>query len=347
MTRYRFFRGSEARRRPEVSALAGAALAIAAVAAVRRWRESRYSLAGRVVLITGGSRGLGLLLAREYARLGARLVLAARDKKTLDRACAELVSGGVEVLGIPCDVGDRGDVAALIETVIERCGRIDVIVNDAGRIEVGPLGSMTPTDFEHAMDTNFWGAFNVVNASLPHLVPGQARIVNISSVGGLVSVPHLLPYSASKFALTGFSLGLAAELAPRGIRVTTVCPWLMRTGSPVNATFKGDAAKEHAWFSVADSLPLLSLSAPRAARAIVRASRRGDRMLKLGLATKLASLVNALWPGTVAAASGIIERLLPDGTDKRARRGGDVETRTPKWLTRLSDRAAEANNELG
>ncbi len=327
--------------------LIGATVLAAGWLAARRWRESRYSLAERVVLITGGSRGLGLLLAREYARLGARLVLAARDRKTLERACEELAGEGVEVIGIPCDVGDRGDVAALVETIIERCGRIDVIVNDAGRIEVGPLGSMTPTDFEHAMDTNFWGAFNVVNVALPHLTPGQGRIVNISSVGGLVSVPHLLPYSASKFALTGFSLGLAAELAPKGIRVTTVCPWLMRTGSPINAKFKGDAAKEHAWFSVADSLPLLSISGPRAARAIVSASRRGDVMLKLGLATKFATLANTLWPGTVAAASSVIERLLPAGTDRRARRGGEVERLAPSWLTRLGDRAAAANNELG
>lgn len=345
MTRLLSDRG-RATRLSTTRAVGAATLAIAAYAAVRRWRASRYDLSGRVVLITGGSRGLGLLLAREFAKHGARLVLASRDRPTLVRACAELSAGGAQALGVPCDVADRGDVAALIETVIERCGRIDVIVNDAGRIEVGPLPAMTRTDFERAMDTNFWGAFHVVSAGLPHLIPGQSRIVNISSVGGLVSVPHLMPYSASKFALTGFSLGLAAELAPKGIRVTTVCPWLMRTGSPVNATFKGDAAKEYAWFSVADSLPLLSMSGPRAARAIVRASRRGDVILRLGLATKLAALAGALFPGAVVRASALIEKLLPAGADTRAHRGGDLE-QPPHWLTALGDRAAASNNELG
>lgn len=345
MTRLRLDRG-HGTRRSTAGAFCAASVVLATYAAVRRWRESRYDLSGRVVLITGGSRGLGLLLAREYAKHGARLVLAARDRPTLARACAELAAGGTQAMGVPCDVTDRGDVAALIETVIERCGRLDVIVNDAGRIEVGPLPAMTATDFERAMDTNFWGAFHVINASLPHLVPGQSRIVNISSVGGLVSVPHLLPYSASKFALTGFSLGLAAELAPKGIRVTTVCPWLMRTGSPVNASFKGDAAKEYAWFSVADSLPLLSMNGPRAARAIVRASRRGDVMLRLGLATKLASLAGALFPGAVVRASALIERLLPAGADTRAHRGSELEP-PPHWLTTLGDRAAASNNELG
>jgi len=327
-------------------ALGALGLLAAGCFAARRWRESRYSLAGRVVLITGGSRGLGLMLAREYARHGARLVLAARDSATLEAARSELAAAGAEVIAVPCDVGNRGDVADLIETVIERCGRIDVVVNDAGRIEVGPAWAMTATDFEHAMKTNFWGAFNVVNASLPHLLPGESRIVNISSIGGLISVPHLLPYSASKFALTGFSLGLAAELAPKGIRVTTVCPGLMRTGSPVNASFKGDAASEHAWFDVADSLPLLSMSGPRAARAIVRASRRGATLLKLGWSAKLAAVVNALWPTAIVRASAIAVRLLPKGEDTRAHRGGDVERKTPEWLTALSDRAALANNEL-
>jgi NAD(P)-dependent dehydrogenase (short-subunit alcohol dehydrogenase family) len=312
----------------------------------RLWRERRYTLTGRVVLITGGSRGLGLLLAREYARQGARLVLSGRDPASLERACQELRAHGAEVLGVPCDVCDEGEVFAMVTRAMEHFGRLDVVVNDAGRIEVGPLDAMTVSDFRDAMATNFWGAFNVINATLAHLPSGGGRIVNISSVGGLLSVPHLLPYSASKFALTGFSLGLRMELERKGIQVVTVCPGLMRTGSPINATFKGDAAAEYAWFSVADSLPFVSMSGPRAARAIVRASRRGDVLLVLGLPAKLAAVAQALLPATVVRASALVTRLLPQGTSTRAFHGTSIEHRPPAWLTTLGDRAAAQNNEI-
>jgi len=314
--------------------------------ALRRWREARYDLAGRVVLITGGSRGLGLLLAREYARLGARLVLVARDGDALERAAAELRSGGSEVLAVRCDVTDRAQVRSMLDQALQRFGRIDVLVNDAGRIEVGPLPSMTLDDFSSAMNTNFWGAVFVTHEALRHLPEGEGRIVNISSIGGLISVPHLLPYSASKFALTGFSLGLTMELRQRGIRVTTVCPGLMRTGSPINASFKGDASAEYAWFSVADSLPGLSMQGARAARAIVRASRRGDSMLVLGMPAKLAALANALFPSLVVQASELVTRALPHATDTEAHSGRSIRDKPAPWLTALGTRAAAENNEL-
>lgn len=286
------------------------------------------------------------MLAREYGRYGAKLVLAARDATELERACMELRASGVEALGVPCDVTNKDDVFALVETCIGYFGRLDMVVNDAGVIEVGPAAAMTVTDFESAMNTNFWGSFNVINAALPELVRTQGRIVNISSIGGLVSVPHLLPYSASKFALTGFSLGLATELAGKGIAVITVCPGLMRTGSPVHALFKGDHGKEYAWFSVADSLPLLSISGRRAARAIVNASRRGDVLLKLGMTAKLAALAAGLLPTLFVRVSALVVRLMPEAEDTRTLKGMDVSPRPAAWLTALSDKAAVMNNEL-
>lgn len=313
--------------------------------ALGRWRESRYSLRGRVVLITGGSRGLGLLLAREYARQGAKLVITARDGVALERARAELASRGAEVLAITADVAEPLEVERLIDDVRARYERLDVVVNVAGRIEVGPLESMQRQDFENALRTNFWGAYNVNQAALPELERVGGRIVNVASIGGLLSVPHLLPYSASKFALTGYSLGLGMELGRRGVRVITICPGLMRTGSPRNATFKGDHAAEYAWFGVADSTPLLSMSGERAARAIVRACRRGDPFVVLGLPAKLAALGQGLMPRTMTRISAGIARALPQSTDVSARRGAELEP-PPSWLTRASDRAAHENNQL-
>jgi short-subunit dehydrogenase len=178
---------------------------------------------------------------------------------------------------------------------------------------------------------------------------GAGRIVNIASIGGKVAVPHLAPYSASKFALVGFSEGLRAELTAHGILVTTVVPGLMRTGSPRNASFKGRHRAEYAWFAVSDSLPGVSMDVERAARRIVCACRDGDAEVVLSLPAKAAALAHALAPGLVADVLGLVNRFLPEpggiGTDRK--RGSESESAiAPSWLTALGDAAARRHNQL-
>src|SRR5512145_3358087 len=237
----------------------GAALLLtaAAVLARRAWRRARaLDFAGKTVVIFGGSRGLGLVLARELAAERANLVLVARDRHELDRARADVEQRGARVLAISSDVRDRIQVEGAIEGALAEYGTIDVLINDAGIIQVGPLEHMTVEDFEDAMATHFWGPLYATLAALPHMrLRGARRIVNISSIGGKIAVPHLVPYCASKFAVTGLSEGLHAELAREGIRVTTVCPGLMRTGSTYNAKFKGRHRQEFGWFHVSDATP--------------------------------------------------------------------------------------------
>src|SRR5204862_108983 len=147
----------------------------------------------------------------------------------------------------------------------------------------------------------FWGPLYATCAVLPQMrARRDGRIVNISSIGGRVGIPHLVPYSASKFALVGLSEGLRAELAKDNIIVTTVCPGLMRTGSPRNATFKGRHRAEYAWFSISDALPVLTMSAERAAQKIVTACKRGDAELVLTIQAKLAAMFHGLFPGLTA-----------------------------------------------
>ncbi|HVQ76980.1 MAG TPA: SDR family oxidoreductase, partial [Candidatus Binatia bacterium] len=266
-------------------AITAAALAAGAVRRRRRRREeerARYDFRGRTVLITGGSRGLGLVLAREFGAHGARIVLCARDSAALVRAQRDLQGAGVATLMVPCDVGIREDVQRAVQRAMDHFGDIDVLVNNAGVIVVGPAETMTPADYEEAMRVHFWGPLHMVQAALPSMRRrGGGRVVNISSIGGKISVPHLLPYAASKFALAGLSQGLRAELAADGILVTTVYPGLMRTGSTRQALFKGRHRAEHTWFSLAGTLPLLSMNAERAGREIVAACRRGDAELIL------------------------------------------------------------------
>ncbi|HVF89709.1 MAG TPA: SDR family NAD(P)-dependent oxidoreductase [Blastocatellia bacterium] len=329
-------------------AAAGAGALLAAREVIRRSRE--YDMRGRVVLITGGSRGLGLVLARALGREGARVAICARDLEELDRARRDLQQRGTTVLALPCDVSNQAEVEELVREVSNHFGRIDVLINNAGVIEVGPMEVMTLEDYDHAMKVHFWGPLYSVLAVLPQMKQrGEGRIVNISSIGGKISVPHLLPYSASKFALVGLSEGLRAELAKDGIVVTTVCPGLMRTGSPRNAIFKGKHRAEYAWFTISDSLPVTSMKAERAARQIISACKRGEAEVILSIPAKLAALFHGLFPGLTADLLGLTNRLLPGpgGIGKDRALGEESQSKlAPSWLTALSEQAARDNNEI-
>jgi short-subunit dehydrogenase len=324
---------------------AGAVLAIRALAR----KAAGYDMRGRVVLITGGSRGLGLVMARELAREGAQLAICARDAEELTRAYEDL-NWRTRVLALPCDVTDRAQVEGLVRAVEDHYGRIDVLINNAGVIQVGPMEVMTLEDYEEAMRIHFWAPLYTTLAVLPEMRRRrEGRIVNISSIGGKISVPHLLPYSASKFALVGLSEGLRAELAKDGVVVTTVCPGLMRTGSPRNATFKGRHQAEYAWFAISDALPVTSMKAERAARQVIAACKRGDAEVVLTIQAKLAALFHGVFPGLTADILGVVNGMLPEaggiGT-ARAKGKESLSDLAPSWLTMLSDNAARENNEV-
>jgi len=315
-----------------------------------RSRE-RFRWDGKVALIVGGSRGLGLLLARRFGRRGAKVVLAARSEPELLAAQAELRCQGIDAEIAVADVANEAQASRMVELTVARFGRLDVLVNAASIIQVAPLDALSLGDLRAAMDVNFWGTVHACWAALPHLERG-ARIVNVTSIGGEIAVPHLLPYASSKFAATGFSEGLQAESARRGIRVVTVCPWLMRTGSAPHALVKGRRKAEAALFHLAASLPLVTLDAGRAADRIVRATERGERFVTVGGLGKILRIAHALAPGAAGVALGWTARLLP-GAKKgaasqpasEAREHPSVWTRSP--LTTLGRQAGARNNEVG
>jgi len=314
-------------------------------------RVPRYSFSGRAVLITGCSRGLGLVLARQLAMQGARLALLARDRGELSRAETQRRDLGAEVLSLPCDITRQEEVNDAVEQVLHRFAGLDVLINNAGIIQVGPLEHMTISDFEQSLAIHLYAPLFCTLAALPAMVrAGQGRIINIASAGGKIAMPHLLPYTAGKFAMVGLSDGLRAELRKNNIRVTTVCPGLMRTGSPRHAVFKGQHRREYAWFAIGDSLPLLSLSAERAAAQILQACRRGDARLVIGLHTKAAILLNELFPGAAAMMTAIANRLLPTPSTRGngdSHFGHESESAlSQSWLTKLSQTAAIQNNEV-
>lgn len=300
-------------------------------------RGLAWDLHDQVVLITGGSRGLGFLLAEEFIAQGARVAICARDQAELQAARAKLAQGGADVLAVPCDVTQQDQVRRLVEQTTAHFGRIDILVNNAGVITVGPFQSQTLEDYERSMQIMFWGMVYASLAVLPQMQQrGRGRIVNITSIGGKVAVPHLLPYSCAKFAAVGFSEGLAAEVAKDGVAVVTVAPGLMRTGSHVNARFKGRNQLEYAWFTLVGSLPFSSIAGRSAAEQIVQAARRGEPEVILSPQAQLLARLHGLAPGVIVDLMGLVNRLLPGpgGIGQESRSGKESQTPLTRRLLR-------------
>ncbi len=335
-------------RRGEVVFLAGL-VAGGAWAIARRLGGTR--IGGKVAVVTGGSRGLGLVLARELGRRGMRVVICARDEEELERARAGLAASGVDATALPCDVTDDEGMAGLIADVEENIGPVDVLVNNAGIIQVGPAETMSLDDYRRAMDVMFWGALNAAEAVLPRMrARRRGTVVNVTSIGAAVGIPHLAAYDAAKFALRGWSEAMGAEMARHGITVVTVVPGLMRTGSFGHALVKGRRYAEASVFSLLASLPLLTVSAERAARRIVRAIEHGERFVVIGAPAKILRLAHGIFPGGVVRALGVVNRLLPppeEGARESMPLPGEIFRRglARSILTALGDRAAKKYNE--
>lgn len=319
-----------------------------AMAALRR-----EDLAGKVALVTGGSRGLGLELARALGREGCRVAICARDVPTLEQARAALAADGVEVLALPCDVTDRAQVKALVQEVTARLGRVDLLfANAVSSISVGPALTQTAEDFEAAHAVLYWGVVYPTLAVLPQMrARGDGRIVVISSIGGKIAVPHMVAYSAAKFASLGFAEGLRAELAGTGVSVTCAAPAILRTGAHLHARYTGRPAAEFSWFAKGELGPG-AISAARAAGRIVAAaaSREGEVVFPLAslAAARLHGAFPNLFNGLVALGG---RAALPEAPTGAPRRGGGLElearARDPllQLLQRLARPALRALNQ--
>ncbi len=306
--------------------MAWGAVAGLAVGGAVWWRNHRRvdSFAGRTALVTGGSTGLGLHIARKLAAGGARVTICSRDVEELVWAQEQLAEEGYCVSTAVCDVGDAEQVADLFDQVEQTHGPVEVLVNNAGIIQVGPVESMTRQDFEEAMDVMFWGIYNPVMAALPAMREmGDGHIINVTSIGGEVAVPHVLPYTAAKGAAVEFSKGLAAELAREGISVTTAVPGLLRTGAFVNARFHGDPEAEFKWFASGAVTPFVSTGVERAASQIVRAAKKRQAYMTVGLPAAVARRIEGIMPGTMnRIMRGVNAVVMPKDQDRQGRATG-------------------------
>jgi NAD(P)-dependent dehydrogenase (short-subunit alcohol dehydrogenase family) len=278
------------------AAIGAGAAAIAITAALVRTLRSTPVAPGAVVVVTGGSRGLGLAIASRFAQT------------PIHPADFYLVAA---------DLSQPAECQRLISETITRFGRIDVLVNNAAIIDVGPIESLTLEHFESTMQINFFAALYTTWAALPHMRSQQplagsrrAAIVNIASIGGKIAVPHMLPYSAAKFALVGFSEGLHAELRSKGIRVTTVCPGLMRTGGEDHAKFQGNVEAEKKWFMFAAKTPGVAVTPQYAASRIYSAVVQGRAEITISPQAFLAARFGGLFPETLQFANALTNQYI-------------------------------------
>jgi short-subunit dehydrogenase len=288
---------------------------------------ARFTYRDKIALITGGSRGLGLEIARQICARGGKVALIARDTEELAHAKTDLDRFATEVLTIQCDLLETAQIQSAVQQTLQRFGKIDILINNAGIIEIGPVEHMQLKDFDRTMRLHFWAPFILYLLIAPRMRANGGRIVNISSIGGRIAVPHMAAYSASKFALTGFSDAIRAELARDNIFVTTVTPGLMRTGSQIHARFKGDHSAEYKWFDWSRKIPFASISVERAARKILSASRRGKPVLVMPWSACFIIAANALFPNLTARVMKIVNRSMPPRVSKsgdEARSGAEV-----------------------
>jgi NAD(P)-dependent dehydrogenase (short-subunit alcohol dehydrogenase family) len=314
----------------------------------------QFSYAGKLVVISGGARGLGLVLARELIRLGARVAICCREQDQLERGVEQLASLSEtlqrgDLFSQQCDVTDPQQVATFLKAVRAWGGPIDVLINNAGAIVVGPSETMLLSDYDEALALHVRAPVTMIEGVLPDMrARGDGRIINISSLGGVVAFPHLAPYCASKHALVGLSDALRTELVRDGIFVTTVTPAPIRTGSHVNARFKGEHEVEQTIFSILTTNPLLSVNATRAARRILHGAACGRGRVTIGWLAHALTLLDRLTPELTRETFTALERLVPHPYPavSVARSGRKSQTPlSPSFLTRLGDQQVALNNE--
>lgn len=215
-------------------------------------------LAGQVAIITGGTRGIGLAIAKAFARHGMHVAVCARRKEQLQDAVRQLEALGNEVLGIPCDVTNAAEVEHLVNETLKRFGRVDVLVNNAGTGGYGPIDQTTEEDLQKVLDVNLKGVFLASRAVFPIMrEKRKGYIITIASICGKEAYAEISAYCASKFAAVGFTEALLKEGIDNGVRTTSICPGMVDTemvegaGVPHEEMLKADDIAEACMFLLA------------------------------------------------------------------------------------------------
>ena len=183
------------------------------------------NFAGKIVIITGASSGIGARTAQKFSRLGANLCLTGRKLENLEKVASECESKSTFI--VPGDITNPDDTKKIVEAAIKKYGKIDILVNNAGIIETGTIENTSLEQYDRVMNTNIKAIYHLTMLAVPHLIKTEGNIVNVSSVNGIRSFPGVLAYNLSKAAVDQFTRCVALELAPKNVRVNSVNPGLL------------------------------------------------------------------------------------------------------------------------
>lgn len=246
---------------------------------------------GKVVIITGGSSGIGRALAERFGEEGARVVITGRRKEQLDLVANDLGTKGIEILPVVADAANENECQHVIDVTIENFGRIDVLINNAGISMRAMFEDLQVDVFRKVMDVNFYGTIYTTKAALPYIIRTKGSVVGIASVNGRRATPERSAYSASKFAMVGFLESLRSEMIDRGVHVLTACPGFTSSNIRRSALLGNGRLQG---YSPADETHMMS--AEEVADEIYTAVIRRKRDLLLTLQGKLAVWLNILFP---------------------------------------------------
>jgi NAD(P)-dependent dehydrogenase (short-subunit alcohol dehydrogenase family) len=220
----------------------------------REQLDRLFDLSGRTAIVTGGTRGIGRAVAEGFAAAGANVVVASRKADACAETEAHLRARGAEALGVPTHLGELDQIDALVARTVERFGGVDIVVNNAANALAQPLGEMTPEAWQKLFDVDLRGPVFLIQAALPHLERSpHASVVNVISAGAFLFSAQVSMYAAAKAGLMSFTRSMAADFAPRGIRVNALAPGtvdtdMVRANGPdaaahmANASFQRRAA---------------------------------------------------------------------------------------------------------
>lgn len=246
----------------------------------------------KVVVITGGSSGIGKALAEKFGSHGARVAITGRKKEALEETLNELKARGVEVIALQSDVSREEDVRRMAEAVIETFGRIDILINNAGISMRAAFKEVELDVIRKVMDINYWGAVYATKYCLAEILKNKGSVIGISSIAGFRGLPGRVGYSSSKFALQGFLEALRTELLPTGVHVLTACPGftasnIRKTSLTANGTAQGESPRQENKMMTAEACAAI----------IYRATVKRKKYAIMTLQGKLTVFLNKWFPG--------------------------------------------------
>lgn len=253
-------------------------------------------LKDKVVIITGGSSGIGYAMAHEFGRLGAKVVISARDKEKLDHAVSDLKSAGIDAIAIQADVSLESDCKNLMEKTVGHFGKIDILVNNAGISMRAAFKNTDISVLQQLMNVNFWGTVYCTKYALPWLLESRGSVVGVISIAGYVGLPGRTGYSASKYAVRGFLDTLRCENLKTGLHVLVAAPGftssnIRNAALTANGSPQGDTPRDESKM----------MPAGVAARKIVQATiKRRDSLILTLIEGKFTVLLNRFFPKLVS-----------------------------------------------